>query len=94
MAPSKFLTLKPHNANKSKENSFLYRLSDFSSTINKRKSMRLSALSNIKNIVSVYEFLIYLTTRASYIRDKICVVGYSVFKFNGKLFWLYKRNSL
>lgn len=59
MAPYRFslpfLTLKPQNANKSKENSFLYRLSDFSSTINRRKcTMRLSALSsNLKNIVSV-----------------------------------------
>lgn len=48
-----FLTLKPSKVSNSKENSFLYRLSDFSSTINRRRSMRLSTLANnFKNIVS------------------------------------------
>lgn len=55
MAPTRkslsFLTLKPKKV--SNESTFLYRLSDFSSTINRRRSMRLSSLaSNLKNIVS------------------------------------------
>lgn len=53
MAPTRksmsFLTLRPNrnkNADKDKENSFLYRLSDFSTTINRRRSMRNMNLPN------------------------------------------------
>lgn len=58
MAPTRkslpFLTLRSTKVNNSKENTFLYRLSDFSSTINRRKSMRLALAGNLKNIVSIY----------------------------------------
>lgn len=60
MAPTRkslsFLTLKPSKAKENTE--FLYRLSDFSSTINRRKSLRLVP-KKLANIVSFYKNYYY-----------------------------------
>lgn len=56
MAPTRksmqFLTSKSRSSHKQKENTFLYRLSDFSSTINNRKK-RTQDSRPLKNIVSL-----------------------------------------
>lgn len=53
-----FLTLKPNAAKKSRENSFLFRLSEHSTTIQRRQSMRMPSKSKIpKSVVSFFKIL-------------------------------------
>lgn len=91
-----FLTLKSNHGSKSKENTFLYRLSDYSSTIQRRKSMRNSTLSShLKNIVSLIIWLLLKkrvsvrSERFSFLISKIplnwCIVRIAFIKnFNMK----------
>lgn len=83
-----FLTLKSNHGSKSKENTFLYRLSDYSSTIQRRKSMRNSTLSShLKNIVSLIIWL--LLKKRCPLGQRDFLSSYQRFHSIGALYALY-----